>query len=146
MNIPLQLELPVLNLLRFTSRTLTRISVKDDPYSNFALKKKAETIHSILGIACCLCQVHPSINFTSNFVTFTGLKLPKAKQLLKKERALVQKPLAHYTKILEILEPFTPVFAQSKESTSLLLSSPPIIQAILPSFRNVVPQKHQQKS
>ena len=90
--------------------------------------------------------VHPSINFTSNFVTFTGLKLPKAKQLLKKERALVQNPLAHYTKILEILEPFTPVFAQSKESTSLLLSSPPIIQAILPSFRNVVPQKHQQKS
>ena len=72
--------------------------------------------------------VHPSINFTSNFVTLTGLKLPKAKQLLKKERALVQKPLAHYTKILEILEPFTPVFAQSKESTSLLLSSPPIIQ------------------
>ena len=52
MNIPLKLELPVLNLMRFSSRTFARVSVKDDPYSNFALKKKAETIHSILGIAC----------------------------------------------------------------------------------------------
>lgn len=56
-----------------------------------------------------------------------GLKVSKAKILLKKDRALAQKPLAHYIKICQVLEPFKPIFGQISDSTDLLLSSPSVI-------------------
>ncbi|KAI9552766.1 hypothetical protein GHT06_020646 [Daphnia sinensis] len=107
MNIPLLLERPVLNVLRHFSRGIAGVSqtVKDDPYSHFALKQKAETIHHVL-----------------------GFKMSKAKNLLRKDRALAQKPLAHYTKISESLGSIKPIVGQSEQSTNLFLSSPPVVQ------------------
>lgn len=51
MNVPLLFERPVLNVLRHFSRGVAKVSqtAKDDPYSRFALKQKAETIHHVLG-------------------------------------------------------------------------------------------------
>lgn len=54
--------------------------------------------------------------------------MSKAKNLLKKDIFLAQKPLAHYTKISEIVGSFKPISGQIEESTSLFLSSPPVVQ------------------
>lgn len=107
MNVPLLFERPVLNVLRHFSRGVAKVSqtAKDDPYSRFALKQKAETIHHVL-----------------------GFKMSKARSLLKKDRALGQKPLAHFTKITESLGSLKPVAGQREESTNLFLSSPPVVQ------------------
>lgn len=48
MNVPLVLERQVLNLLKHSSRGVTT-NYKDDRYTHFALKQKAETIHHVLG-------------------------------------------------------------------------------------------------
>lgn len=54
--------------------------------------------------------------------------MSKARSLLKKDRALGQKPLAHFTKITESLGSLKPVAGQREESTNLFLSSPPVVQ------------------
>lgn len=52
MNITLKMERPVSSFLWNSFRGFSRASatvVKDDPYTNFAIKQKAETIHQLLG-------------------------------------------------------------------------------------------------
>ncbi|XP_046454193.1 uncharacterized protein LOC124201971 isoform X2 [Daphnia pulex] len=112
MNIPVNifrtLERPVLNLIRqsSTAKKVLENPAKDDPTQHhFSLKQKAETIHHVL-----------------------GWKISRAKHFLKKDRILSQMPLSHYTKICEIVKPFTPISGEILEGTSLLLASPPVVQ------------------
>lgn len=51
MNVPLKLEHKIFTTVRQSLRACAVVSKssKEDPYHNFALKQKAEAIHSLLG-------------------------------------------------------------------------------------------------
>ena len=60
-------------------------------------------------------------------IQLAGLRLGKARALLKKERALAQKPLTHYSKICEVVDPFKPITGHEYQNMQLLLSSATLV-------------------
>lgn len=55
--------------------------------------------------------------------------MTRARILLKQDRSLAQKPLAHYIKISEVVEPFQPIpSCPLDEGKNLILSSPIIVR------------------
>lgn len=78
MNITLKIERPVSsffwNSLRGVSRSPVTV-VKDDPYTNFAIKQKAETIHQLLGLSIHYSENWASLKIHRNFSIKTKNKL-----------------------------------------------------------------------